>query len=186
MYWDGLIQHKGSGGLRLWLPMSTPWDRCGSLISSLLRPPSVLRLSAPHPGPPFKMRPNARPAAQQRQVIGPRHAFAEARQLEGRVAGTDGRWDLAALATGEDVAYVEALGGSINEYEGFRVAFEVGNPPPFCPRRTAQAVWWGRASNTGWVGICRTAHQAVPARGRGVRVWCPWICGEGGRRVVRA
>ncbi|KAI8473904.1 MAG: hypothetical protein J3K34DRAFT_409553 [Monoraphidium minutum] len=63
-------------------------------------------------------------AANLMQVIGPRHAFAEARQLEGRVAGTDGRWDLAALATGEDVAFVEALGGSINEYEGFRVTYE--------------------------------------------------------------
>lgn len=63
-------------------------------------------------------------AASLMQVIGPRHAFAEARALEGRVRGADGCWDLLALSAGEDVEYVDMLGGSINEYEGFRVAFE--------------------------------------------------------------
>ncbi|GBF91467.1 hypothetical protein Rsub_04207 [Raphidocelis subcapitata] len=58
-------------------------------------------------------------------VIGPRHAFAEARGLQGRVTRTDGLWDLAALSTGPDVAFVEALGASINEFEGFRTSYEV-------------------------------------------------------------
>lgn len=43
--------------------------------------------------------------------------------------GTDGGWDLGALSKGEDVEFVEGLGGSINEYEGFRVTFEVRGRP---------------------------------------------------------
>jgi hypothetical protein len=85
------------------------------------RRPPLSACPAPGAPPPLHTRPP--------QVIGPRHAFAEARQLEGRVAGPDGRWDLAALSTGDDVSYVEALGGSINEYEGFRTAFEARRPP---------------------------------------------------------
>lgn len=76
-------------------------------------------------GPPCVLcLPFSRPAPA--QTIGPRHAFAEARQLEGHLRCTDGHWDLRALSCGGDAEFVESLGGSINEYEGFRVAFEVG------------------------------------------------------------
>lgn len=33
-------------------------------------------------------------------------------------------WDLSLLVRGEDVDFVEALGGSVNEYDGFRTSFE--------------------------------------------------------------
>ena len=71
-------------------------------------------------------------AASLMQTVGPRHAFAEERQLAGRVAGPDGCWDLKALATGADVAFVEALGGSINEYGSFRARFEVRGEKGVC------------------------------------------------------
>lgn len=33
-------------------------------------------------------------------------------------------WDLSQLVAGEDVDFVDLLGASVNEYEGFRTAFE--------------------------------------------------------------
>lgn len=71
-------------------------------------------------------------------MIGPRHAFAIAKGLEAklRVAGgacSSSRirqqggawsWDLSLLVRGEDVDFMEALGGSVNEFDGFRTAFE--------------------------------------------------------------
>jgi hypothetical protein len=65
----------------------------------------------------------------QQQTLGPRHAFAESRGLEGRLRATasrsDGAWDLRALADGSDAAFADALGASVNEYSGFRSTFEV-------------------------------------------------------------
>jgi hypothetical protein len=72
------------------------------------------------------------------QVIGPRHAFAVSKGLEAklRVAGgacSSNRirqqggawsWDLSLLVQGDDVDFVDALGGSVNEYDGFRTSFE--------------------------------------------------------------
>ncbi|KAF8057245.1 RSP2 [Scenedesmus sp. PABB004] len=74
------------------------------------------------------------------QVIGPRHAFAVSRGLEAplraaggacgsarvRDAGGAWAWDLTALVSGEDHEWVDRLGGggSVNEYAGFRAAWE--------------------------------------------------------------
>lgn len=72
------------------------------------------------------------------QVIGPRHAFAVSKGLEAKVRAPGGAcsstrirqqggawaWDLSLLVGGEDVDFVDALGGSVNEYDGFRTAFE--------------------------------------------------------------
>lgn len=77
------------------------------------------------------------PAAQPK-VIGPRHAFALSKGLEAKLRVPGGAcsstrireqggawsWDLSLLVRGEDVDFVDALGGSVNEYEGFRTAFE--------------------------------------------------------------
>lgn len=72
------------------------------------------------------------------QVIGPRHAFAVSKGLEAKLRVSGGScsssrirkqggawsWDLSLLVRGEDVDFVDALGGSVNEYEGFRTSFE--------------------------------------------------------------
>jgi mTERF domain-containing protein len=62
------------------------------------------------------------------QVIGPRHSFLTSKGLEGKLVGTSGSrevaLDLSALVAGADVEFVDSLGASINEYEGFRTAFE--------------------------------------------------------------
>ncbi|WIA42308.1 hypothetical protein OEZ86_008322 [Tetradesmus obliquus] len=72
------------------------------------------------------------------QVIGPRHAFAVSKGLEAKLQspgaacsssnvrskGGAWGWDLSLLVAGEDVDFADALGASVNEYEGFRTAFE--------------------------------------------------------------
>lgn len=72
------------------------------------------------------------------QIIGPRHAFVLSKGLEAKLltsgaacsskavrehGGAFG-WDLTALVAGEDVDFADSLGASVNEYEGFRTAFE--------------------------------------------------------------
>lgn len=72
------------------------------------------------------------------QNIGPRHAFAVSKGVEAKLRVPGGAcsssrirqqggawsWDLSLLVRGEDVDFVEALGGSVNEYDGFRTSFE--------------------------------------------------------------
>jgi mTERF domain-containing protein len=72
------------------------------------------------------------------QVIGPRHAFAVSKGLEAKLLtsgaacssktvrkhGGGFGWDLTSLVAGEDVEFADSLGASVNEYEGFRTAFE--------------------------------------------------------------
>lgn len=72
------------------------------------------------------------------QNIGPRHSFALSKGVEAKLRVPGGAcsssrirqqggawsWDLSLLVRGEDVDFVEALGGSVNEYDGFRTSFE--------------------------------------------------------------
>eukprot|EP00882_Tetradesmus_deserticola_P000993 GHRQ01001075.1.p1 GENE.GHRQ01001075.1~~GHRQ01001075.1.p1 ORF type:complete len:526 (+),score=212.02 GHRQ01001075.1:337-1914(+) len=72
------------------------------------------------------------------QNIGPRHAFAVSKGLEAKLQSHGGTcsssvvrnkggawgWNLTQLVAGEDVDFADSLGASVNEYEGFRTAFE--------------------------------------------------------------
>eukprot|EP00775_Hariotina_reticulata_P001846 gene1846-2179_t len=72
------------------------------------------------------------------QVTGPRHAFAVSKGFEAKLTSSGGScsttnvrkhggawgWNLTLLVSGEDVDFVEGLGASVNEYDGFRTAFE--------------------------------------------------------------